>query len=325
MARVMVFTPKIKIAIVCREDHADGSKHIHIFLEFVRKHDVRNPLHFDLFCPGNHCQITSVRNASSTLRYITKDGDYVLYGITQATLDIILSGTSYSLGEVAAAIMEHPCIMDIALKYPTHYIHYRNGIEGLCAMKLLKDVTEITPWSIDPLFVPPEEHVALHSWFMFNFTERTPKPLRSVQLWLHGPTQHGKSRFLEFLCDHWRGFLIPPKEHYYNGYSDSMFDFWFIDEFFGTKPLYFLNSLLGGHPMSIPTKHGQTVKRKCLPVVICSNLSPHEAYSRISISRPIVFEAFMSRLLVIDTFVTGEIHDYVDSLKAMSVPVPAIL
>ncbi len=322
MRRVLIFTPTVKVGIVARELHKDGTHHIHVFLEMVNKYDCKNSRKFDCLTPGSrhHCNISTVRNAHATLKYITKDFEYELYGITQKTLDIILSGTSYSLGEVAAAIIENPNVQDIATKYPTHFIHYSNGIEKLIGIVRTKNATQTTPF-IYPIQLSDEaleeidNHQILLGWFKTNFLDSAPKPLRSPQLWLHGSTQLGKSRFIAFLRKHWQGYLIPPRENYYNNYTDEDVYFLFHDEFYGGKQVTFMNDLLGGAPVNMPSKGGQYVKNRNKPVVICSNLSPGQAYSKLSIQRPIMFNAFVSRLLTYDLDVEGQIHDFIDILE----------
>lgn len=304
-----------KICIVATEKHKDGSDHIHIFFEFNKKLDVKNPRYFDHLIPGRHFNISTVRNTHATLRYITKDGSYTLFGITQATLKIILSGTSYTLGEVAAAIQKNPNISEIAREFPTHYIHYTRGLTSLCQIYRDYRRNKVVPFDYSRcgdagLFT----HTSLDIWFRANYIPIKAKPLRSLQLWLHGPTQLGKTRFLSFLLRHFRGFLMNPEEHYYKGYADQDYDFLFFDEFHGKK-LQFLNSLLGGERIILPSKGDSYEKIRNIPVIICSNMSPAQVYRFKSVSHPLVFEAFLSRLLVLDLGKLGSIHAYVDMLE----------
>lgn len=316
MERVVLLKPPPKVAIVASENHKDGTPHIHIFLEYSTKRDVRNPLYFDHLC-GQHGNIGPVKNAGRTLEYITKESNYVLFGITQATLDIIISGTSYTLGEVAAYIAENPDINEVAVRYPTHFIHYHRGLEHLCQIHRHRQSTATTPFDWDKFAefsssMKPKQFPLLN-WFASNFKNLKDRELRARQLWLHGRTGCGKSKFLALLSAHFRAFLLPASEDYYGNYNDYDIDFCYMDEFHGQKKVTFMNSLLGGEPMNFPFKGGQYTKRCNKPVIIATNLTPEKCYSKFCLAKPLVWEAFLSRLVIVDA--TGiELHEIVEAL-----------
>jgi len=310
---VNVYDPKI--CIVAVEKHKNNVPHVHIFIQFRKKTDVRNPRYFDHLIPGHHCNIAAVRDTHATLNYIVKDDNYCLYGVTEPGLRILLSGTSIALAEVCTAIAENPDINEIAIKFPCKFIHYHSGIDHLCQIHRSRKSNQIAKLDWSPIvnrlygYSEPDEcpisFVAerqneLLGWLVANFKPGISRKLRAPQLWLHGRTGCGKTRFLAFLAKYFRSFLIASDEHFYGGYNDYDVDFLYLDEFHGNKKLFFLNSLLGGEPMNMPFKGGQYCKRSNKPVVICSNLTPVQCYSNISLSRPMVWEAFLSRLEVID-------------------------
>ncbi len=323
--RIATFDPEIKVAIVCKELHKDGYPHIHVFLEYYRKKDVRNPLYFDAIF-GKHCNITTVKNTARVMLYITKDGNFEMFGITRKMITLIIDGVSSTLAEVAAKILEQPDIHKIALEFPVKFIHYHRGIGDLCKIQRQVNANKIVPydWSNQDGMRGIKLRIAysiepIYDWFIDNFRgyvdEKNPKPLRSKQMWIHGPTGSGKSRFLAHLCAHFRGFLMSATEDFYGGYNDPDIDFIYMDEFYGNKKLYFLNSLLGGHPIVIPCKGGQYTKQKNMPVVICSNMTPQECYPKVSIWKPLVFEAFLARLQIVDLAVNS-LHHMINCLES---------
>lgn len=77
VALVNKFGP-IQYACIASEKHEDGSPHIHVFLTFDVRKDVRNPRTFDI--EDYHPNVQAIRNKRAALNYVMKDGDYVEYG-----------------------------------------------------------------------------------------------------------------------------------------------------------------------------------------------------------------------------------------------------
>ena len=60
--------------LIARETHADGGTHLHAFVDFGRKVDIRNPRRFDV--EGFHPNIQPCgRTPQKMLDYAVKDGD----------------------------------------------------------------------------------------------------------------------------------------------------------------------------------------------------------------------------------------------------------
>ena len=256
------------------------------------------------------------------LRYITKDGNYVLFGITPQHLKILIDGTSTSLAQIAADIQEDPNITNIALKHPAKFILWGRGMSKLCSIYNEEKAQRIYPLELPIPTVPPccSE---LHSWFITNFFRCDPKPLRSRQLFLHGPTQLGKSRFLAFLAKHFRGFIIPREEKYMDLWQDHNYDYMVRDELHAGHKITWWNAVLDGQPVNFPVKGTQVIKRKNVPIVCCSNSSLAEIYHRVALHRTLTFAAFETRFLVFDLAEYGSIHRYVDWLETLAVITPS--
>ncbi len=314
MNKVIALSPQPIRAIVASEKHKDGTDHVHIFLEYATKRDIRDCHIYDHLC-GKHCQISPVKDAGRTLKYITKGDNYCLFGLTEGFIRAVVSGTSYTLGEVAADIEVNPDINYIALKYPTHFIHYSRGITKLVDIHRHRKSTKTIAydWShFDDVRreigrLDAQSNISLNmllDWFERNFRhineDNYDRPLRDKQLWIHGATRTGKSSFIMFLRRFYRAQLVPAREKFTGGYNDYDIDWLYLEEFYGAKQLQFLNSLLGGEPMNLAWKGGQYTKLKNKPVVIASNLLPSQCYPRVSISQPTVWEAFLDRLQVIE-------------------------
>lgn len=72
---------------------------------------------------------------------------------------------------------------------------------------------------------------------------------------------------------------MPLLEDFYDLYDDDLYDLVCLDEFRGQKTIQFLNLWLqGGLPMSVRKKGSQGLKRKNLPMIICSNFALENVY-----------------------------------------------
>lgn len=336
LLEVLKLTPPPRVCIICREKHADGTKHLHYYLEFNKKLDIKNPRYFDTLIPieidgkAHHGNISTVRNVGATLQYITKDGDYELYGITETELKIIVQGLNYKLADVVARIIHDPSIDEIALEFPQKYVLHHNGLTKLCNIVRKRNATHIVPYkwptgigndiALLHEHAPQKIFIRLMKWLHDNFGDLSVlKPRKSTQLFICGPTGIGKTRLLCWLNAHWRGFLISSNEKFYDGYNDDDYDFIYIDEFHGNKKIQWMNTLLAGENQVIAIKSSQYQKRRNLPVIILSNLSPDECYPNVIRYKRRVYDAFLARLTVInfneEEDQSDELHNFIDSLE----------
>jgi len=61
--------------VVCKEAHKSGEKHIHVYLELSKAHDVKSERYLDIF--EVHGNYTKARNIRSSIRYLTKEGEFI--------------------------------------------------------------------------------------------------------------------------------------------------------------------------------------------------------------------------------------------------------
>lgn len=61
------------------EAHEDGTPHVHAYLRFAKKTDVRSATHFDINEAGRvfHGNYQAARKPSEVIEYIQKDGDFI--------------------------------------------------------------------------------------------------------------------------------------------------------------------------------------------------------------------------------------------------------
>lgn len=68
--------------LVAREQHADGTWHIHAVLDYEQPTAINEPRVFDL--GDRHPNMQGVRSYSAVLRYTSKDGEYTRWGTAEA-------------------------------------------------------------------------------------------------------------------------------------------------------------------------------------------------------------------------------------------------
>lgn len=173
-----LLAPKLTIKdyVIAREEHKDGTPHLHVYLRADRKMHIRDPNFFDL--EAHHGNYQSCRSNGAVLKYVTKDGLYI------TNMDINVSwGSALQLarrGDASAAceyVKQH---------YPREYCLHGSNIENnlrACAPNHAKvRYTEFHPDS--------------------NFTWSIGS---GKVLWLWGPSGVGKTQFAKHLLG--RAFL----------------------------------------------------------------------------------------------------------------------
>lgn len=167
---------RISQYVIAREQHKDGTPHLHVYLCLDRKIHIRDPKFFDL--EGHHGNYQSCRSAGAVLKYVTKDGIYI------TNMDINVSwGTALSLarrGDASTAlqyVQEH---------YPREYCIHGHSIQN-------------------NLRAAAPNHARVRYSEFHPQSDFTWTPGSGRVLWLWGPSGCGKTQFAKFLLG--RAFL----------------------------------------------------------------------------------------------------------------------
>ena len=70
-----IFGGELNWAVVARENHQDGTPHIHAVIVLKSKFSTRDTRFFDCIA-GKHGNYQACRSLNKTLEYVMKDGDY---------------------------------------------------------------------------------------------------------------------------------------------------------------------------------------------------------------------------------------------------------
>jgi len=309
---------------ICQEHHKQGVKgadmglHLHVYIEFKPRIDVKNATamrYFDLIHEGitYHPNVQTARSCIGCYIYMTKeDVDLQFDGCTQEDFEKDKKVKVFDM--IARSILKGETFSDVVRVHPGQAMQNKRKFEEFIAYAEDEKVKQSKiPWRELPVDSNDmwSNNDQVIGWLNQNI--KKPRVLRQVHLFIHGPTQTGKSTLLAELYKRLNVYLFPREELFHHmGIKDA--DLVVFDEF-RSKPwtLAALNDFLGGAPCGLKMKGiPQYQYTKNLPCIFLSNNSIEELFKNaadpFSASHQ-RFLAFKSRFLVIDTS-DGKIDPY---------------
>ncbi len=268
-------------AIVCQEEHADGTPHLHAVIKLKKRKNFRNARLFDSLA-GKHGNYKSARNLVKAVSYVTKTPVYVAYRINVPKFlsDSIehKKTTKGKADTIAERLREGETVNDINKDFPGYVMMNKRKLDEYAAWTSLKRQRESKlPWvcpSVDTVCTFPAEQEILF-WIIENIKEE--REFKQEQLWIWGPRGTGKTSLIhwleKFLSVYW-----VPHEDFDDDWEDGCYDLAFIDEFLHTRRITWMNRFVQGGPMRIRKKGTQGMKQQNIPMIVCSNWSIHGAY-----------------------------------------------
>lgn len=286
------FGDALEWAVVAHEKHKSGDPHLHLAFACREVQNIGRPDYFD-FLTGQHGNYQGMKNKKECLRYITKDGDYVEYGINAKAFT---EGKSRVYEEIGKKIMEGATFDDLCQTHLGACLQNKRKIEDFIAYAAVKRQKScLLPWN--NLSTASVEAQPIVTWL--NATIKKPFPFRTRNLYISGPPMIGKSRLIQELSKRLMIYTIPPEEDFYDEYRDGEYDLAVLDEFMGHKRISWMNQWLDGQVMTLRKKGSQYLKTKNLPTIVISNRSLQENYRNQNEKNPIFLQALRTRFLEI--------------------------
>ncbi len=278
----------IEWAIIAQEKHADETLHLHMCGKWTKKIHTRDATFFDKIA-GKHGNYQPMKKQSECISYCIKDDNYICYGIDP--VEAVKKGKKTKVGdEVVKLILEGASNREIMNYNPGYYLVQRTKIHAL-REELQLDEPDV-PTSFD---CPEADESTLgwndvSNWLFDNILKA--RAFKQKQLWLYGPPNSGKSSMLMELHKRLRVYTLS-NDKWDDDYNDDRFDVIVADEFTGWKTVSYLNSLCDGSVKKMLRRCMPPISKKVnLPVIICSNLSIDEVYSK---ALPVQREALHAR------------------------------
>jgi len=265
---------ELKGYIVCEEQHKDGTPHLHVFLQFSKRKNFKSPDWAD-FIGGKHGDYKVARSVSGSVKYVTKEGNYVAKGVDVEAYK--QKGAKLS-DKIAGMLDNGKSLVEIKEEERGFFMLNKRKIEEYAAFidceNQKKTKLAWVPPSLDGL---TDSNKQIAEWICKNI--RQSRIFKAPQLFITGKPNLGKTSLIEWLKKYLSVYPIPMTEEFYDQYSDD-YDLVVLDEFKGQKTIQWLNEFLQGSTMNIRKKGSQSLKKKNLPVIILSNYTLEECYPK---------------------------------------------
>lgn len=296
-------TNMIESAVVAQEQHQDGGNHLHIYLEYKKEKNFRDPSCFD-WITGQHGNYDTVRRGKggrlAWLRYISKaDKNPACYNID---VEALLSKRKGS-GQFQQVVQHLTDGQPLENVDPSLLATVAKDLKKFQDFSSWYNAAKRKPadWPGSLYLKGPVDLREAHFGFFevikwLNANVNATRRRKQLQLYLHAPPNYGKTLLVDWLAKYQRIYRVCLDEDFYDGYNDASYDMMVFDEWKGQRKLQHMNALLEGQEMRLRVKGAQVVKTKNLPIIILSNYLPGEAYSKIPKER---LSSFLTRILVV--------------------------
>lgn len=279
----------VSFAIVAQEKHADGDEHLHAVVSLKKRKDIRSANVLDQLVGGKHGDYKSCRNLISSVRYVVKDSQYVVWNLNvEEYLSLASKKQNTKSAIVAGQLMDGKSLSKINQENPGFVMMNLRKIQEyqafLALIRIREDLlgVDMVTWELLEGYYNrtgkdlPGSHAEIMSWLLNSVGN--PGRIGDKHLWVFGNTGLQKTSFFTRLAKYYSVYWPPRDENFYNNYSDDCYDLVVFDEFRGNKDIQFMNNFLDGSPMTLRTKGGQVVKRRRIPTVVLSNFSISHVY-----------------------------------------------
>lgn len=269
--------------IVAHELHKDGSNHLHCFIKLSKMNCKRGYQWLDDLTGGCHGNYQLCRRPIDVVRYVTKGGDYISFGIDPKKYleQVEKKASTGKVTDQFALMMKDNAELTIDdlddINPAWVFRNKRKAEEYLLYQQTKRMKLVLLPWptlSTDGLTGPT---LRITKWLIKNIRQK--RKFKQKQLYIYSPPNMGKTHLLECLSRYLAIYTIPKANHV-DGYEDGRYDLAVMDEFKAHLTVQFLNEFLQGSVMSINRRFANTVKKQNIPIIFLSNFTLEECYHK---------------------------------------------
>lgn len=159
----------------------------------------------------------------------------------------------------------------------------------------------------------------LVEWCSLNI--QCKRRFKQKQLYLHGPPNTLKTKFLRILSKYCTTYEFPATEDYFDLYMDPEPQLCYIDEFKQSPiTIQTWNQLLQGsspdRPLTLKQKGKQGLKKTNPPCIIVSNFTLEEVFKKALAQNPNALDPLKPRLLIVEVFQPLDIVGFREALAS---------
>jgi len=272
-----------------REQHQDGTFHLHALIHASPRFDTRNCRALDFVVDGvtYHGDYRSANKPSAVLDYVRKEGQVFYFDSTKEEIENCVEPSVKKrphIEDVVEMRKQGKSLVQIQREHPEMTsVIVRDGkkINDFITEYLLENarpLRKLQTWTVKN-FLGNAVETKILLWLQNNVGKK--RSFGQKQLWLGGPTKHGKTTFIMKLLEGLRLYFVPTDEDFYDAYRDGCYDLIVFEEYKAQKTVQFLNKFCDGQPCPLRQKGDQTVKTDNLPIIICSNFKMRETYCNV--------------------------------------------
>lgn len=302
------FGSNLEWIIVASEKHKSGDLHLHMAICLKKKRRFNGSKLDEI--TGKHGDYRSMKHQYKCIKYVTKDGNYLAEGINvESFLEAGASKKSTKSTLVALKLQETNGDVDAVYEMdPGFFLLHKRKVEEMATWLRIKKLrNNLLPFEIITMKNNMSaSDMEISAWLNKNMT-MSPRPRKTKQLMIIGPTNTGKSTLVDHLSKYFSIYYMP-REDFYDEYYDNRYNLCVFDEFAACKSIQWLNMWLEGTNMNLRKKGSQYLKMNNIPTIILSNLTLEEVYYNIATEKPQLIEALKARLTIV--FVTQFIKVY---------------
>lgn len=320
----IVIDYEVELIVVAKERHLDNQPHLHAFIK-CKKPITGNEKKFDINWQNTtyHPNIQTVRNKIAVLKYVIKDGNYVCLPANTDVNEIIEGNVKHKAPSistiVAQQIIDGKSISTVTWENPGYALQNLNKIKMFAAFaEKQKEIAEnnVKRNEIDHFSGNSFNNMRIAGWLNDNVIGK--HKMRQLQLWIYGKTKIGKTTLIEWL-KHDCGFNIADIMYDANGFFDGIDDDTIMlcfDEFHAQLSITQMNKLTDGSTPTLNVKGGYYKVKRPLAVIVLSNFSIAECYSKVAQEKPDHLETLKGRFIELNM---GEEKIEITSVKKNNV------
>ncbi len=300
--RVLFKYPELKWIIVAEEKHLDGSPHLHLVFWLKKKIRYSDPKFWD-FVGSKHGNYQTVRNVVKVIKYVTKGNEFVTHGIDVETYLKSKRSKKGSTYELAAKLVrEGKSLEDLEEEHPALVLQHLKKLQDyqqfLKRKKRKLAGLKLTPWTPIPILNIHQDFRSMGNWMNKNLGSPRKRPFKAKQLWIYGKTNLGKTSLAITLKKYFRVYVVPLDSRNLDDYEDDEYDLIIFDEYKGQKSITWLNGFVQGFSFPVHRRYNSTLKEVNLPVIVLSEYSIEQAYSKVHMFNPARLDAVRGRFQV---------------------------